>query len=121
VPIPWGGSRAPYAFGPGADQPWIPQPDDWAPLTVAAQSTDPASTLAFYTDALRLRRDFAWTAGEDVSMLDLGDDVVAFTRGPVTVVLNCGTVPVELPAGELVLASGPVDGTLPPDTAAWLR
>ncbi|GAA1917200.1 glycoside hydrolase family 13 protein [Nocardioides hwasunensis] len=121
VPIPWAGTEAPYAFGPGAGQPWIPQPDDWAALTVGAQATDPTSTLAFYTDALRIRRGFAWTAGEEVSMLDLGADVVAFERGPITVLLNCGTAPVELPAGEVLLASGPVDGTLPPDTAAWLR
>ncbi|NYE35749.1 alpha-glucosidase [Nocardioides cavernae] len=121
VPIPWGGDAAPYAFGPGTGQPWIPQPADWAPLTVEAQTGDPASTLEFYRDALRVRREFAWTAGDEVTMRQLGDDVLAFTRGPLTVVLNCGDTPVELPAGELLLASGPVDGTLPPDTAAWLR
>ena len=37
VPIPWAGGTAPYDFGPGAEQPWIPQPADWAPLTVEAQ------------------------------------------------------------------------------------
>ena len=42
-------------------------------------------------------------------------------RGPVTVVLNCGTAAVPLPDGEVLLASGPVETTLPPDTAAWLR
>ena len=31
VPIPWAGDRPPYGFGPGAAQPWIPQPVDWAP------------------------------------------------------------------------------------------
>ena len=55
-------------------------------------------------------------------MLDLGEDVVAFRRGPITVVLNCGTVETRLPKGELLLASGPLLGPLlPPDTAAWLR
>ena len=55
-------------------------------------------------------------------MLDLGADVLAFRRGPVTVVLNCGETPVELPDGELLLSSAPVDGgKLPGDTAAWLR
>jgi alpha-glucosidase len=35
--------------------------------------------------------------------------------------LNTGDRPMPLPAGELLLASGPVsDGHLPPDTAAWL-
>jgi hypothetical protein len=53
---------------------------------------------------------------------DLGTDVLAFRRGPVMVVLNCGEAAVELPAGELLLASGPVDdGKLAGDTAAWLR
>ena len=40
-----------------------------------------------------LRRDFAWTAGEEVELLDLGTDVLAFRRGPLTVVLNCGDDP----------------------------
>jgi alpha-glucosidase len=121
VPMPWSGSEAPYGFGPGPGRPWIPQPADWAPLTVEAQTGDPASTLEFYRDALRVRRDFAWTAGDEVELLDLGEDVLGFRRGPLTVVLNCGVAPVELPDGELVLASGPIDGKLPPDTAVWLR
>ncbi len=59
-------------------------------------------------------------AGETVTILDLGDDVLGFTRGPLTVVLNCGTTPVDLPDATVVFASGPVDGQLPPDTAVWL-
>ncbi len=121
VPIPWGGTEAPYAFGPGSAQPWIPQPSDWSSLSVEAQAARADSTLAFYRDALRIRRDFAWSAGESVEMLDAGPDVLAFTRGPLTVVLNCGVDAVELPAGELLMASGPVEGTLPPNTAVWLR
>jgi alpha-glucosidase len=48
--------------------------------------------------------------------------VLAFRRGPLTVVLNCGRKPVALPEGELVLASGPLPetGELPGDTAVWL-
>jgi alpha-glucosidase len=67
-----------------------------------------------------VRRTFATTAGDDVEMLDLGRDVLAFRRGPVTVVLNCGSAPVTLPDGQVLIASGPVDGTLPADTAVWL-
>ena len=121
VPIPWGGSTPPYAFGPGASQPWIPQPEGWAAVTVEAQTGDPDSTLEFYRDALRVRREFAWTAGDRVELVDLGADVLAFRRGPLTVVANCGAAAIELPEGELLLASGPVDGKLPADTAAWLR
>ena len=49
-----------------------------------------------------------------------GEDVLAFRRGPLTCVLNCGTAPVDLPAGQVLMASGPVDGSVPADTAAWL-
>jgi len=121
VPLPWGDDRPPFAFGSGDNHPWIPQPLDWEALTVEAQAADPASTLSFYREALAARRTFATTAGDEVEMLDLGQDVLAFRRGPVTAVLNCGSAPVDLPAGEVFLASGPVEATLPADTAAWLR
>lgn len=121
VPIPWSGDAAPYGFGPGDGQPWLPQPADWAPLTAEAEAGDPASTLEFYRAALAVRRTFATTAGDDVEVLALGDDVVAFRRGPITALLNCGTEPVGLPTGDVAMASGPVDGTLPPNTAVWLR
>jgi alpha-glucosidase len=120
VPIPWSGSAAPYGFGPGAGQPWLPQPDDWAALTVEAQLADPASTLAFYRRALAARRTLAG-APSTVEMLDLGHDVLAFRRGDLVAVLNCGSSTVDLPAGEVVVSSGPLDGGLPADTAAWLR
>ena len=120
VPIPWSGDAPPFGFGPGTGQPWIPQPAEWASVTVAAEEGDPDSTLEFYRAALATRRTFATTVGDDVELLDLGTDVLAFRRGPVTVVLNCGTEPVALPDGDVVMSSGPVGDTLPPDTAVWL-
>ena len=120
VPIPWSGTAAPYGFGPGSGQPWIPQPDDWADLTVAAEEGVPDSTLEFYRSALAARRTFATTAGDDVELLSLGTDILAFRRGPVTVVLNCGSTPADLPAGTVLMASGPIGETLPPDTAVWI-
>lgn len=120
VPIPWSGATAPFGFGPGAGQPWLPQPAEWAGLTAEAEASDPDSTLSFYRAALAVRRTFATRAGNDVEMLRVGDDVLGFRRGPVTVLLNCGATPVELPDGEVLLASGPIGGTLPPDTAVWL-
>ena len=126
VPIPWSGDAPPYGFGPGAGQPWLPQPTDWADRTVAAQEQDPDSTLAFYKAALAARRKHALEATEEVELLDPGGDVLAFIRGGLTVVLNAGVDAVELPAGEVVLASAPFDAQsleerlLPPDTAVWL-
>lgn len=121
VPIPWSGSAAPFGFGPGTGQPWLPQPASYARLSVEAQQDDPTSTLSFYREALAARRAHTTGIDDHVEMLDLGADVLAFRRGPVTVVLNCGTAAVALPAGDVLLASGAVEGgKLPADTAVWL-
>ena len=49
-------------------------------------------------------------------------DVLAFRSADLTVVANTGSTPVALPAGEVIVASGPTtDGMLPPDTTVWLR
>jgi alpha-glucosidase len=121
VPLPWSGDAPPYGFGPGTGQPWLPQPLDWEHRTVAVQEQDPDSTLAFYKAALAARRKRTLDATEDIELLDAGDDVLAFTRGALTVVLNAGADAVELPAGDVLIASGEVEGRLlPPDTAVWL-
>ena len=123
VPMPWAGSEPPYSFGPGPGAPWIPQPADWGALTVERQQGDSASTLELYRRALTLRREFATDDdGAGVELLDLGPHVLTFRHGALTAVVNCGVSGVRLPDGELLLASGPVDGRrLPPDTGAWLR
>ncbi|WP_110183112.1 glycoside hydrolase family 13 protein [Nocardioides solisilvae] len=126
VPVPWSGAEPPFGFGPDGSTPWIPQPAGWAALTAQAQQGDPASTLEFYRRALAVRREHALDAGDEVALLDpldgWGEDVLALRRGPLTVVLNCGDGPVAVPAGEPVVASGPLEaGLLPPDTAVWLR
>lgn len=126
VPLPWAGARAPYGFGPDGEpdgeQPWIPQPDGWAGLTVEAQLADPDSTLAFYRRALAARRKWALDAGPEATAA-AEDDVLVVRRGDLTVVLNAGTWPVPLPEGEVLIASTALEqpGLLPPDAAAWLR
>jgi alpha-glucosidase len=120
VPMPWRGTRTPYGFGPAGSTPWLPMPDDWAPLTVAAQRKESASTWSFYRDALRARRRFA-EAGDEVEIVEGRATVLEVRRGPLTAVCNCGSRPVRLPAGDVVLTSGPLDdGLLRPDTAAWV-
>jgi alpha-glucosidase len=121
IPMPWGADRPPYDFGPGADQPWLPQPDDWASLTVAAQTGDPGSTLELYRRALAVRRRHVEDAGAEVELLDLAPGAFAFRRGSLVVVVNCGSRPVDLPAGEVLVTSRPLAGTtLAPDDAVWL-
>jgi alpha-glucosidase len=120
VPVPWRGTRSPYGFGPSGTTPWLPMPDDWAPLTVAAQRRDAESTWAFYRTALRARRRIAHT-DQTVEIVEGRSTVLELRRGDLTVLCNCGSRPVSVPAGRVVLTSGPlVDGLLPPDTAVWL-
>ncbi|MEV6162088.1 glycoside hydrolase family 13 protein [Streptomyces sp. NPDC052052] len=123
VPLPWSGQEPPYGF---ADRPvptWLPQPDGWGALSVAAQRADEQSTLALYRRALaeRRRHPALGTGDGSLTWLDLGPDVLAFRREPgFTLVTNFGSRPVPLP-GSVLLASGPLDGDrLPADTTAWL-
>jgi alpha-glucosidase len=120
VPMPWRGTRPPYGFSPAGTSTWLSMPDDWAGLTVAAQRKDPTSTLSFYRRALRARRRLRGLTAE-VEVLRRRTTVLEVRRGSLTAVCNCGTRPVLLPPGEVVLASGPLAGDrLPPDTAAWV-
>lgn len=89
-----------------------------------AQDGDPASMLTLYRRTLHLRRDLPALHTAPLTWLDHGgDDVLAFARGDrFACVVNLGTEPVPLPAGATVLlASGPADGVVGPDTAVWLE
>ncbi|MFE0188876.1 glycoside hydrolase family 13 protein [Streptomyces sp. NPDC058989] len=125
VPLPWSGQAAPYGFGDGGS--WLPQPADWAPLTVQAQTGDPASTLELYRAALSLRHSHPGLgAGDAVEWLDAPDGVLAFRRpGGLVCTANTTGSPARLPApGRPLLSSGQlpvVDGDfiLPADTTVW--
>ena len=131
VPLPWSGSEPPYGFSPAGVETWLPQPGDWAGLTVAAQEDDPRSMLALYRSALALRAERpelgASGPGAEFSWLDLGPDVIAFRRGPSLLsITSFGDVPVDLCTDDLagwtaLLASAPTEGgLLPADTTVWL-
>ncbi|GAA4814935.1 glycoside hydrolase family 13 protein [Tomitella cavernea] len=124
VPLPWSGDRPPYGFSPdgAAVPPWLPQPDDWAPRTAAAQDGDPSSMLELYRTALRLRRTLP--ADAPLRWLPAPDGVLHFSRGDaLRCLVNLTGDAVAAPVGEVLLASGPLrdDGTVPPDTAVWAR
>jgi alpha-glucosidase len=125
VPIPWSGNAEPYGFNTTGTAPWLPQPADGAEHTVAAQTDDPASMLELYRAALRLRRTESTLGDGQLRWLDnLPAEVLGFARGQTfACVVNLSPDPVDLSAhGEVLLTSGPVDGTtLPADTAVWLR
>lgn len=123
IPMPWSGDTPPYGFAGEPVRTWLPQPADWARLTVAAGLSDPDSMLNLYRAALRLRREHPALGAGEMTWLERGAHELAFTRQPgFACVVNFGDEPVSLPSGSRVLlASGPVDDALLPcDTAVWL-
>jgi len=128
VPLPWSGAHPPYGFSPAGVRPWLPMPEGWAPLTVAAERRDPASMLALYREALRLRRAVLDAEPTTLEWVEAppGQDVLVFRRGAVECWVNFGPGPAPLPGAgsgaEVLLSSVPPrDGSLPADAAAWVR
>ena len=120
VPLPWEREGPSYGFGDGPG--WLPQPEQFSDLSAAAQADDPASSLQLFTEALRLRREHG-IGDEEVTLLDMGDEVVAYRRGSgLTCVVNFGADPVPLPVdATVVLRSDPLSTGEPvaTDTAVW--
>lgn len=120
VPLPWTADAPAYGFNTtGAS--WLPQPAGWGAFARDTERGNPDSTLELYRLALRLRAErglgrstLEWVDGQQ-------DGVLAFATDGITVVANTTGEPIALPAGEVLLASGPLgDGTLPGDTTVWL-
>lgn len=138
VPIPWSGDTASFGFNTGTAS-WLPQPDDWAEVSVAAETAVEGSTLELYRDALHLRRDLAALGEGPLEWLDHMGDVLAFRRtapdgSSVVSILNLNDATVHLPAnwGSEVLISSSDDVALlntggedvlavGAETALWLR
>jgi alpha-glucosidase len=131
VPLPWTTDPA-TAFGFSSVVPngeaWLPQPADWGRHAVSVQSIDAASTLALYRSLLAKRRALDPSELLTWAMRD-SDEVVAFRRGNLAVLLNVSdhevVVPGELAEGRTVFESsvrGHVDATsVPPNACVWLR
>ena len=121
VPIPWSADSRSYGFSTTGES-WLPQPTDWAPYARDAQDGVAGSTLELYRQALALRAEFALGSGSIEWLDGYGDAVVAFRSGPVIVVANTGKASVDLPTGEVLLASGTIAGrALATDDTVWLR
>jgi len=130
VPMPWSGDRPPYGFSDLPSTTWLPQPDDWAEVTVQSEESDPASALHQYATMLRLRHAHPGLIDQSTcSLAESSEDVLVLRRGAgLCCVINFSTDPVESPiAGRLLVASDSgvrADGTrvmLPASTGAWLQ
>jgi alpha-glucosidase len=128
VPLPWVADAPAYGFTTGT--PWLPQPDDWAALSVDAEEADEHSTLHLYRRALRARRESPVLGDGELVWLDSGHhDVLAMERPgdkPVLVLLNTGAGDRSVDvAGEVLVETGGVVRVgdalvLPPASCAWV-
>jgi len=126
VPLPWSGTKAPFGFSPedAGREPWLPQPERWASLTVEAQQADPASMLSLYRRSLAIRASDPNLNTETFTWLPTTDTVLAFRRGDGFVsITNFGPDGAAVPGdADLLLSSAPlIDGALPPDATGWWR
>ncbi|MDV8146842.1 alpha-amylase family glycosyl hydrolase [Arthrobacter sp. B10-11] len=120
VPLPWAAEGSSFGFGAGDAH--LPQPVWFARYAVDAQDGVEGSTLELYRKALKLRRELQ--TAEELEWVETGNPkVLQFSRhGGWQSVTNFGDEPVELPAGEVLLSSAPLDGKLlPGNTTVWLR
>lgn len=107
VPLPWGGATSPFGFTTG--KPWLPIPQEWESLSIAAESGIAESSLELYRRALKIRKklapglaSFSWTHTPN------GSGLIAFARGNTQVILNTSGVAVDfelLSDGDIILAS----------------
>lgn len=119
VPIPWTADGPSLGFGDGAAH--LPQPEWFAGFSVERQDDVWGSTLEMYRRALSLRRELQ--GPRELEWLDSPAGTIAFARpGGWVSITNVDADPVDLPDGDLLLASAPLDGgRLPAATTAWLR
>ena len=94
------------------------------------QDGDEASTLELYRAAAAARREYAVTQVMAASVLDLGPDLIAVSRGDLVAVMNIGREPIALDLDhpmlsitQPVFASEPAEmhtpGVIPPDSTIW--
>jgi alpha-glucosidase len=91
-------------------------PEAWTELTVERQREHDDSTLELYRRALAERPTgpLAWHESPAGTLV--------FERGSLVCAVNLDAERLELPEGELVVATElPVDGALARDAAAWIR
>lgn len=130
VPLPWSGALPPYGFSDTDVRGWLPQPTDWAGLTVEAQAQDPHSALRQYVDMLRLRHahpGLSETASCEVSASDGRALIIERGAGLHCVVNFSDADFVGSVTGRVLVASDAsvmVEGDriiLPPSTGAWIQ
>ncbi|MFI6602249.1 glycoside hydrolase family 13 protein [Nonomuraea sp. NPDC050536] len=116
VPLPWTSTGPSFGFS-RSPSPWLPQPAWFADYAIEDQIGHPDSTWELHRQALTLRRDFT---GPLEWLSTSRDDVIAFRRGPHTVLTVFGPTPYPTPQATPLLASTPCPpNEVPGNTTAW--
>jgi len=125
VPLPWHRGRRNAGFSKAA--PWLPMPAGWDSFAVDAQEASVDSMLAFYKQALALRRRLLDTLPHRLKWCSAPEGVLVYERGRLSVAVNFLARPVEIPMrGRLLIGSHPRVRhgagklTLPANSGAWL-
>jgi alpha-glucosidase len=116
APIPW---EPPSVAGPGAGfttgSPWLPLVGSAESLNAASQADDPRSTLSLFRRLAALRASSAALQSGSQTMVDAGDDVLAWERSAdgerLLVAVNFSTrersLAVEAGGASVVLSTDP--------------
>ncbi len=129
VPLPWTADPPTFGFTRAGATPWLPIPQSWGPLSVAAQHPSADSVLTLYRQALALRRasgalgrgELSWPHARLTPEPGLVFDMLGAGERVRTIVNLSGAVR-DLPEGEVLLASEPIVARqLPAEAAAWVR
>lgn len=120
VPIPWEADAPAFGFNETGSS-WLPQPEVFGEYARDRQEGVAGSTLELYRSALDIRAQHELGLGSVEWLEGYGEEVVAYRNGGLTIIANLGSTPVELPAGDVLLASNAIDGrAVPADTTVWI-
>ena len=122
VPLPWDQSSDSSGFSQTGKS-WLPQPESYRELARSIQESDASSTLAFYQNALALRKElslgegsFAWVTGHT------GPDSLAYENSGIRVIYNFGKNPIDLGVAQVLISSQPlVGGQLETNSCVWVK
>lgn len=118
VPLPWEKAGSSFGFGEGPSH--LPQPFWFPGYSVEFEEMQSGSTLKMYREMIALRATLQ--GAETLEWVKSAKKVVHFTRpGGWHSITNFGKKPAKLPAGTVMISSGPIiDGKLPTNTTAWV-
>jgi alpha-glucosidase len=120
VPIPWTATGSSFGFGPEGSKPHLPQPKWMGEYAVEVEEKDPESTLSYYREALRLRKELQ--GAEELEWVGDEPGVLHFRRpGGWEVVLNLSEQGKKID-GEVLISSAPVKaGVVAQNVCVWFK